>query len=52
MRGHSLQAEMFKDDTIQLITWLIIVYGRQNFKQSLMQSEFVGNIQKDKSKTN
>ena len=40
MRVHALQPEIYDDDTIQGITWIIIGYGRQYFRQSLMLSKF------------
>ena len=43
MRGHALQTYIYDDETIQCITWLIIGYGRQYFRQYLMPSEFTGN---------
>ena len=43
MRGHALQPDIYDYETIRGITWLIIGYGHQYFRQSLMPSEFTGN---------
>ena len=43
MRGHALHSEIYDDENIRGITWLIICYGCQYFSQSLMQSEFTVN---------
>ena len=48
IRGHSLQPDIYDDVTILGITWRIIGYGRQYFRQSLILSEFTGNIFKIK----
>ena len=36
MIGNKLRPEIYDYDTIRGITWLIIGYGRQYFRQSLM----------------
>ena len=43
MRDHSLQLDIYYDDTIKCIRWIIIGYGRQYFRQCLIPSEFTGN---------
>ena len=39
MRGHALHPDIYDDDTIWGINWLIIGYRRQYFRLSLMPSE-------------
>ena len=44
IRVHALQPDIYYDETIQGITCLLIEYGRQYFRHSLMSSDFTGTI--------
>ena len=44
MGGHAIYPDIYDDDTLQCITWIIIGYGNQYFRQSLMKYAFTGNI--------
>ena len=44
MIGYALHPDIYNDDTIRGITWIIIRDVGQFFSQSLMQSAFIGNI--------
>ena len=44
MRGDALHPDICDDETIQGITRLIVGYGRQYFRESLMPSAFTANI--------
>ena len=43
MRVHTLQPDIYDDDTIQGITYIIIRDGLQYFRKSLIPSAFTGN---------
>ena len=46
MRGHVIQPDIYDGATRHGITWLIIIYGHQYFRNDLMSSSSPGNITK------
>ena len=43
MRVHALQQDIYDNETLRGITWIIIGYVRKYFRQSLMPSAFTEN---------